>query len=305
MSLEELLSFVLGNKKSENGSSVNVNEPDVAVTEKQQPLPIEKVDDTVTTVDMIRQPEVEADVVGIAIPEPSYYNHGGNRYRLIYEGVCTHCAHCGFKLTDSESIERGLGPICSKKGYFEDPKQEGDIVDLFVPLAKYPELVDYVTKRYKPQGNRGLVNALVRIASLNRRTPVHQAVCDAVDALGYTSLASLLRESLAVIEVKQSSIEPDNLVIWVKKSEFVNSYAHDMYRISGAHFARAEKGISFPKSARLQVWHILRRYYHGLVVKYENVARVIPEPVKKPDPSPSVDMTDAEYDPSYDDALTL
>ena len=46
---------------------------------------------------------------------------------LIMSGVCEKCAHCGQPLTDSVSIERGIGPVCSNKGYKEEPKDADEI----------------------------------------------------------------------------------------------------------------------------------------------------------------------------------
>lgn len=171
---------------------------------------------------------------------PKDYLHKGQRYKLIFDGVCTHCAHCGLKLTDAVSIERGLGPICSRKGYMEEP-MEGDAMQAFIDLAEYPELVEFLTTNYKPQGNRALMNGIVKICALNRRSPVHDACCDAVESLGYTALASALRESISVVEIKDSKDFPNCYEVWVKKAHFSWAYNASIRSIEGAFFSRPNR----------------------------------------------------------------
>lgn len=136
---------------------------------------------------------------------------------LILEGVCTHCAHCGHELTDSVSVQRGIGPVCSRRGYSEDPA-EGDEMQAMIDLAEFPELVEFLTEHYRPLGIRGLVNGLVRAASLNRprgrgmkegNYRVHAACCDAIESLGHAKMAQLLRETLIVVRLER--LGPDDL----------------------------------------------------------------------------------------------
>ncbi len=182
---------------------------------------------------------------------PANQIQGGVLYKkqrhgqLILEGVCTHCAHCALKLTDAESVERGLGPICSKKGYFEEPK-DGDEMQAFIDLAEYPELVEFLTKHYKPQGVRGLVNGLVRVCSLNRKSEVHKACTDAIESLGYKSLASLLRESLCVVEIKESEKHPGSVEIWCKKADWKYSFTNALRALQGAFFSKALRATVVP-----------------------------------------------------------
>jgi len=159
-----------------------------------------------------------------------------SHYSLILDGVCTYCAHCGHQLTDSVSIQRGIGPICSKKGYGEDPV-DGDEIQAMIDLAGYPELVEFLVKHCKPLGLRGLMNGLVRIASLNRPrndgsgdASVHSACCDAIYSLGHKTLASLLRESLVVFTLQDSETYPGKVEIWVKKNAYSYSWARSVHR---------------------------------------------------------------------------
>ena len=203
---------------------------------------------------------------------------------LILDAVCTNCGHCGLALTDSVSVQRGIGPSCSKKGYSEDPV-DGDEVQALISLAEYPELVEFLTEHYKPQGVRGLVNGLVRICSLNRKSPVHAACTEAIDALGYKRMASLLRESLAIAEVKVDKAYPDYLHVWVKKSAWSYSWTRELNAIYGTKRhpikgtlvlnagGRAFTEVNGEKVLnKVLLWDSLIRNYDGHVVKTDKGA---------------------------------
>ena len=201
---------------------------------------------------------------------PKQYIKKGQRFTLVFQGVCSHCAHCGQPLSDSVSIERGIGPICSKKGYMEDPSNP-DEMQAMIDLAEFPELVQFLSDQYKPQGVRGLMNGLVRICSLNRRSPVHQACTDAIESLGYRKLASLLRESISVVEVSDCKDHPGNYVVWVKKSEWSWNWTNDIRReIPGSFPSRAHKGTIVPHTQKPKLWELMLKHYSGLCAKVPN-----------------------------------
>jgi hypothetical protein len=186
---------------------------------------------------------------------------------LIMEGVCQRCAHCGMELTDSVSVERGIGPTCSKKGYLEDPK-DGDEMQAMIDLAEYPELVDLLTKNYKPLGVRGLMNGLVKVASLNRKHEVFSACCDAIDSLGYGRLAALLRDSIAAISVYENDKYPDYLVVWVKKAYWNYTWMRELYNIPGTRTKiHGIRGVLILKTQKQNLWAAMKRVYEGYVVK--------------------------------------
>ena len=206
----------------------------------------------------------------VAIPPEEAYRHKGMRYKLIYEGVLTNCAHCGMPLTDAESSQAGLGPICRKKGY-TDEVEPVDPMDAMLALAEYPQLVDYLNAKYKPQGNRQLANGLVRTASLNRRTPVHGACTDALEALGYKRLASALRESIAVVEIYDSKSKPDHYGVWVKKSDFSWSFYGEVKQLTGVHMTKYPvKEIVVPRAHKRALAQLIVKYYEGFYVKTQN-----------------------------------
>jgi len=196
---------------------------------------------------------------------PQAYMKKGQHYNLVFTGVATHCAHCAMALTDPVSIERSLGPSCSKRGYMEDPK-DSDEIQAMIDLAEYPTLVEYLVAKYKPLGVRGLMKGMVNIASLNRRSPVHQAITDAIDSLGYKKLASLLRESLCAVEIKEH--DANNWLVWVKKSEWSWSWSNDLRRnIPNSYMSRKDKGMIVPKSGKQMLWALVLKNYAGMFAK--------------------------------------
>ena len=219
------------------------------------------------------EPVIDYSAIGRV--EGSAYSKNGMRYKLVLEGVTSHCAHCGQPLTDSVSIERAIGPLCSKKGYLEEVTPVDD-TDAFLALAEYPQLVEYLTAKYKPNGNRALCNGLVRTASLNRRTPVHAACTDAVDALGYKRLASALRESLSVVEISDSKSKPDAYGIWVKRSDFSWGFYNELKALPGVYSLRyPARETVVPKVHRRKLAELLLKYYEGLCVKTQGGAHKI------------------------------
>lgn len=192
---------------------------------------------------------------------------------LKFEGICSECAHCGHALTDSASIERGIGPVCSKKGYNEEPKEDIDEMQALIALAEYPELVEFLTEHYKPEGARGLMNGLVKICSLNRKHEAFGAMCEAIECLGYEKLASVLRESIAVVDVKEHKEHPGYYLVWVKKADFTWSWNRALKAIPGWRYPRRGlRGILIPKAEgpRQLLWRAMKEHYEGLCVKTPN-----------------------------------
>jgi hypothetical protein len=149
-------------------------------------------------------------------------------------------------------------------------------MEAMLSLSQYPQLVDYLNAKYKPQGNRGLANGLVRTASLNRRTPVHAACTDALDALGYKKLASALRESLAVVEIYDSKAQADAYGVWVKKTDFDWSFYRALTALQGVRMVKyPQKELIVPKVHRRALAQLILKHYEGLCVKTQKGAHKI------------------------------
>jgi len=212
-------------------------------------------------------PSEEQQIRDFSMPE-SYRLKNGMRGQLVFEGVCTHCGHCGQPLSDAVSIQRGIGPVCSKKGYHEDPVVS-DEIQAMIDLAEFPVLVEYLNAKYRPQGVRGLMNGLVRICSLNRRSPVHQACTDAIESLGYNNLAAALRESVSVVEIADhEKVRPGYFLVHVKKSDWNWAWTNALRSVPGSFPSRyPHKGTCIPKSEKRALWNLMLRHFAGLYAK--------------------------------------
>lgn len=160
--------------------------------------------------------------------------------RLITQGICSKCGHCHQKLTDAVSVERGIGPTCSKKGYLEDPK-DGDGVEAMIALAEYPQLVDFLLAHNDVGNLRGLMNALVKVCALNGgNANLHAACCDAIQALGWTRLANAMRETISCMVIKASKEAPGCYDIFVKREYWNRRWDRDVLSIPGAKKERSD-----------------------------------------------------------------
>lgn len=216
---------------------------------------------------------------------------------LVLDGVCTHCAHCGHMLTDAVSIQRGIGPICSKKGYLEDPV-DSDEIQAMIDLAEFPDLVKFLAEHYKPLGIRGLINGLVRVASLNRphgkgqsegNAKVHAACCDAVESLGHKKLATLLRHSLVAMTLAKSEKYSGCMQLHIKYKHYRTSFAielemaafgvftdkHLKVMVIPVHEPGNPKNVAYADvvrkiSNKSVLWDMLQKYYPGYVMKTDS-----------------------------------
>jgi hypothetical protein len=228
-------------------------------------------DSTETPAQKLRRLELSKPIVGAISTEKMV--HGS----MILNGICSNCVCCGMPLTDAVSVQRATGPSCSSKGYAEDPTNP-DEMGAMIELAEYPALVDFLTQHYKPLGVRGLMNGLVRIACLNRKTPVHTACCNAVDMLGYDKLASMLRNGLVIGQIKDSKNHPGSHHVWIKRANWTREFGSACGRIPHAFFSRPEKGWIVPKhpASKTALWLALIEHFSHEAIKTDNGPVKIP-----------------------------
>jgi hypothetical protein len=209
----------------------------------------------------IRRQRLELDRPIVGAISTEKMTHGD----MVLNGICTKCVRCCFKLTDAVSIERGMGPECSSKGYAEDPTNP-DEMGAMIELSQYPVLVEFLTQHYKPLGVRGLMNGLVRVAALNRKSPVHTACANAIEALGYIKLAAALRDALIIMKVTKSARHPGHLKVWVRSVDYTREWSQACYKhIDGVFYDRVERGLIVPdaKPAKAALWRCMMRHYAG------------------------------------------
>jgi hypothetical protein len=189
--------------------------------------------------------------------------------KLIMEGVCSACCDCGMPLTDSVSISRGIGPVCGKKGYLEDPIKTIDVTDAIVSLSPYPELIEFLMSNYSEVGNRGFMNGLVKVCSLNRQNKeLVKNCCMAIEMLGWTRLANAIRNSCIIMTIKNSKNSPDYFEVYLKNVYYKPQWSSAINQIPGTKFSRnPQKHNLVLKSKKDELWAALLQVYNGECVK--------------------------------------
>jgi Family of unknown function (DUF6011) len=247
----------------------------------------------VTDGDKVSHPEAYPDLSRLTTKKVAHKE-------MILDGVCTNCACCGQPLTDSVSVQRGLGPRCSRKGYSEDPV-DCEEMDAFICLAEFQELVEFLTEHYKPLGARGLVNGLVRVASLNRprggeqkegNEKLFKACCDAVEALGYPKMANLLRDTLVVAWLNKSDQPGEDGISYLRTKAYRTPgwlWSEVMEKVGGVSWDKKARTYRIPmhekgspvifcssrdsgKSNKRVVWELLLKAFEGQAAKIDGHA---------------------------------
>lgn len=123
--------------------------------------------------------------------------------------VATHCCVCQRELTDAESVELGLGPICSHRYY--DPLHVPDAhqIEVALGLLAVSGLPDHVTTAFLSHVHnddanaRPACNLLVYWASCHYtdRDEVFK-VTKIIRALGYVTLADKLEQDRTVVHIE-------------------------------------------------------------------------------------------------------
>jgi len=241
------------------------SDPEPALATPAASAPVE------TPAQKLRRLELSKALVGAISTEKMV--HGS----MILNGICTHCVCCGMPLTDAVSVQRSIGPDCASRGYAEDPVSS-DEMGAMIELAEYPTLVDFLTQHYKPLGVRGLMNGLVRIACLNRKSSVHTACANAIDYLGYDKLANMLRNGLVIGQVKDSEKHAGNHHVWIKRAHWTREFGRSCGQIPHAFFSRPEKGWIIPKhpASRTALWLALIEHFAHESIKTVNGSVKIP-----------------------------
>lgn len=190
-------------------------------------------------------------------------------------GVCNNCAHCGLTLTDSLSIETGLGPICRKKARYNDPENaEKDETVAMALLSKYEEVFSFLMNNCGKNKSQ-LMKAMVRIASLNRNTELHRDITNAIEALGWVTLANHLRKPFAAIVIGKSD---DSYSLKIQKKYFSYEYWNMIREFVEYRFDRLNKCIWFKEEEKAKIWHILKLHYPNFVMKTPEGFATIPGP---------------------------
>lgn len=134
-------------------------------------------------------------------------------YALLARMTATHCCVCRAPLTDSESVEHGIGPICSRRYY--DPQHVPNEYQIKVALGllQMSGLPDHIVDGFlgfvdnargqEKENARKACNLLVHWASCHYDNKDEVFRCSAlIRALGYEDLANKLEIDRTVARIE-------------------------------------------------------------------------------------------------------
>lgn len=183
-------------------------------------------------------------------------------YATLAKLTATNCAVCRRELTDAESVEISLGPICSKRYYNPLHKPTLEMVHNAVGLLAVSGLDDHIVDSFcnlvgdDHTNARKACNLLVYWASCNYDNRDIVFKCSTIiRALGYVELADKLEEdrTKATIRISENKIEaylPDNSCLekdlksipdWAKPVNERGLYLKQGYKVCWV-FPRTEEG---------------------------------------------------------------
>lgn len=119
--------------------------------------------------------------------------------RTIRRIVATHCCACNLPLTDAESVEHGIGPVCSKRYYNPQHIPTADQISKalgFMAVSNFPDtLIDECLAAADRNDARQVSNKLVYYASANYDNREEVLKCsNIIRILGYEDLSNKLEQ---------------------------------------------------------------------------------------------------------------
>lgn len=148
--------------------------------------------------------------------------------------TATHCCVCRKELTDAESVELGLGPVCSRRYYDPLHQPTEQEVKEALGLLAVSGLPDRIVEEFVRQVNNDRTNArqgcnlLVYWASCHYHDREEVFKCSAIiRALGYTKLAEKLETDRTVASIRDVG---DRVEVFVPDQ---HSFRRDLMQVSG------------------------------------------------------------------------
>ena len=210
--------------------------------------------------------------------------------------TATHCCVCKAILTDAESLELGLGPICSRKFYKSDIQPTVESVRNALGLIAISGLPERIIEEFVRVVNNNHANArlgsnvLVYWASCNYQDRDEVFKCSSiVRTLGYKELADKLEMDRTVASIKDGG--NDRIEVFVADPY---SFHKDLVRVAGIEplpdtdatptghptGQQAKRGHKFgwtiPKASRDHLDWILGIHYGGELACNEKGIYTIP-----------------------------
>lgn len=185
--------------------------------------------------------------------------------------VATNCLACGTPLTDAESVERGIGPVCSGKYYEVQHEVTETMVEAAVghlAMANMRGLIpDDVFKAVADMTGdpRNFVNVITRYFAATQTKEILAAITPAYEAMGYKALADKLNKANLDVHIVEHG--DANFVAF----PYSRKAAGDFRAVKGARKGKGPKGSGYgrntvwyyPESEEAHVLAILGHHFGG------------------------------------------
>ena len=166
----------------------------------------------------------------------------------LFAMTATRCLCCNAHLRDTESTERGLGPICSKKYYTvqhvvtEDMREEALGAIAAAERAGHipSNVADACIKAHDAGDTRTFANVLVYFGAINNGDrAVVLSLLPPLRAIGYDAMADRLEEDRMTVRM----IQTEDDAIWIAVPKNVpRRYNYDIRRVNGSRRGRGPTG---------------------------------------------------------------
>ena len=199
------------------------------------------------------------------------------------------CACCGRTLTDGVSIERGVGPICSRKYYELPDSMEPDFGAALVHMDRVIEL-GCITEEMvhgtdglmhllcKKEDSRAVANLLSLACAANYGMSKVFPITEMIHALGYQVLAKKIDENNGAIRIEKHGAE-----FWIK-TPYSPEMNHDLYLRKICSTFEYKEGwgrakVRICKASKVNkalIWNVLCKHFPGFRIVSEKGRTNIP-----------------------------
>ena len=228
---------------SANAANAILDAPEVAIPRKPRPAKVEKASSNAAA-------HKAANAVGII-----------KEWGKVYSLAATRCTCCGAELRDAVSVNKGMGPVCSRKHYEIDfPITDTMVMEAlgYLHASGLDKPVKMAAKQLKGKP-RDLCNVLVWWSSAHLDDTNTVLDCAAVmTALGFESLGDRVRERNTDVIITKAPDDDDHFIVRCRSTANVR---RNMGRVKEAttvaRDGRFKYGWKVPNTRKALVWAIL------------------------------------------------
>jgi len=203
-------------------------------------------------------------------------------FGTVYGSTLTHCCVCRRPLTDALSVQKAIGPICSRKFYSDEPRISDETLAVCVgmvamldarhsenPGAIDAEVIDYILAN--KTSSRAFANILLAWASYHAQKGGRlkvTAITPVLRVLGYPSLADKLEMDRTPHRI-MSGVDTFGLIVPARDMwSFTRKCGWIAVPFEKSHSGHNGK-LTFKATDRGIVWLLLKSAFHGKPLSIE------------------------------------